>query len=386
MEDDLTPQAMARLIAQFAALGTHRTGSDGDEATSRWLAAWLGERGIAATIEPLAFPEVRWRVAAVEVDGARIAGTPLYDGGATPPEGIVAPLCAGGGDGIAVVADGAALDAMLAASPAARPRAAIAVSGDPDGHVVLRNAERIAAPHARPVLQVAARDAAPLRAAAAAGRTARLVVDRAVAPGTASNVVADLPVAGADGLVVLMTPKSGWFTCAAERGGGIAIALALAARGAAMRARRRSLRVLFTTGHELAHWGLRHHLEADPRLRDEAALWVHLGASIGARATDATRLFSREHAWRAWFPDALARHGADAVTLMDADRRPGGESREVFDRPFVSMAGHHRYFHSPQDVPEIAVDAARVARFGAAFAELMEVALGGSGLPPGPGR
>lgn len=228
-----------------------------------------------------------------------------------------------------------------------------------------------------PVLQIAGRDANLVRQAAAKGEKVRLVIDHDIAPATASNVVADIIVPNADGLIVLMTPKSGWFSCAAERGGGIVIAMALAAAAGKMQAARKNLRVLFTSGHELGHAGLLGYLEQQPQLREQAQLWIHLGASIGARFPPAggPGLFSREEEWRDWFVPVLARHGAGPVRLAEPDHRPGGESREVFDRPFVSLAGHHRYFHSPQDTPEIAVDAASVARYCGAYLELLQKAL-----------
>ena len=381
MHENMTAESLRGLIAEFAAMGIHRTGWPADDRASAWIAAWLVSRGIPAALLPFTFPKVECHAAFVDVGDIRIAGTPLYDGGATGPAGITAPLTAGdaGGTGKLVLLDQEAISDLHAepalAAGGAQAMGAIAISGDPEGFVVLRNAERMAAPLAWPVLQVAARDAGPLRAAAAAGRAVTLVIDRSVVESTASNVAADIVTPGADGLVVLMTPKSGWFTCAAERGGGVAITMALAAAAAAMPGRRRNLRVLFSAGHELGHWGLMRYLEQQPQLRGQASLWVHLGASIGAAQCDATRLFSRESAWRDWFMPVLARHGAAPVTLMDAERRPGGESREIFERPFVSMAGHHRYFHSPQDLPEVAVDAARVARFGSAFHELLQKAL-----------
>lgn len=381
MQQSMTAQSLHGLIAEFSAMGLHRTGWPADEHASQWIADWLVRRGIPAAVLPFTFPKVESHAAFVDIGDQRVEGTALYDGGATGPAGITAPLAAGGaaGSGSIVLIDQETISDLHAApalvAGSAQAMGAIAISGDPAGFVVLRNAERMAAPLAVPVLQVAARDAAPLRAALASRRAARLVIDRSIVESTASNVAADIITPGADGLVVLMTPKSGWFNCAAERGGGVAITMALAAAAAAMPGRRRNLRVLFSAGHELGHWGLLRYLEQQPQLRAEARLWVHLGASIGAAHCDITRLFSRESAWRDWFVPVLAHHGAAPVTLMEAGRRPGGESREVFERPFVSMAGHHRYFHSPQDLPEVTVDAARVARFGAAFGELLEKAL-----------
>jgi hypothetical protein len=367
----LSPESLGGLIGEYAAFGIHRTGWPADEAASAWIVDWLGRHGVAARAAPFDFPKVECRAAYAEAGGARIEGVPLYDGGATGPAGVTGPLVgAAGAGGIPILMRPGPADWQVLLAGGTAP-AAIAVTGDPEGNVTLRNAERILSPYPLPVLQVAQRDAAPL----VRGASARVVIDRDVVAAHATNVVADIPAPGGDGLVVLMTPKSGWFACAAERGGGIAITMALAAGIAAMPGRRRHVRVLFTSGHELGHRGLLGYLGRTPALRDEASLWIHLGASIGAKFPDGPRLFSREDRWREWFPTALARHGAAPVALAGRDVMPGGESREVFDRPFVSLAGHHAYFHSPRDEPEVAVDAASVARFGAAFAELVEQAV-----------
>jgi hypothetical protein len=377
----VNPALMAQLVGEYCALGVHRTGSAGDEATSGWLCEWLARHGARARAMAFPFSRVDCAAAFVEAGGARIEGTPLFDGGATGPRGLEGALERGAAAGAIALIDEAGRPDLhsfpMRGDGAAGPLAAIAVTGDPQGDVLLRNAERMDSPWALPVLQVARRDAAPLERAADCGERVRLVIDRTVREAQASNVVADIPAPGSEGLVVLMTPKSGWFQCAAERGGGIAIAMALAAGAGTIAGRRRDLRVLFTSGHELGHRGVRRYLEANAELRRRASLWIQLGASIGARHPAGTRLFSREPAWREWFPPVLARHGAGPVALADPDVRPGGESREVFDHPFVALAGGHAYFHSPRDVPEVAVDAASVARYGAAFAELLEKALRG---------
>lgn len=351
-------------IAAYAAHGLHRTGSPGDEATSRWLVDRLKACGIAAVQAPYSFPRLVWREAALFVGHARIEGTPLYDAGTTGPEGTV------GSFPVLEDPDPAALAALL--DEPGDAAGVIVVTGDPEGYVRLLNAERLDRPWRVPALQVARRDAGPLLDAARAGAAMKLVVDCERTEGTAGNVVADIPAAGAAQTVVLMTPKTGWFGCAAERGGGIAIALALAQAAAAMPGRRRNLRVLFTGGHELGHRGLLGYLAQNPGLRESAAFWLQLGASIGARDAANMRVFTREEPLRGWFMEALARHGAGPVALAARDLRPHGESREVFDRPFLSLAGRHPSFHSPRDLPERTVDAASVARYARAFLDLLE--------------
>lgn len=357
------PDVLRGWIEDYAGLGLHRTGSPGDEATNRWLLRLLHERGIAAACTPFSFPRLAWRDAAVFAGTARIEGTPLFDAGSTGPEGV--------GGTIPVLEDPDAATLESALDGPGDAAGMIVVSGDPDGYVRLRNAERMDCPWPIPVLQVARRDAAPLLQAARAAAALRLVIDCERLDGEASNVVADIPAVGAEGTVVLMTPKTGWFGCAAERGGGIAIALAMAQVAADMPGRRRHLRILFTGGHELGHRGLLAYLAQNTVLRARATFWLQLGASIGAREASSMRVFTRDEALRDWFPGVLLRHRAGPVALAPADLRPHGESREVFDRPFLSLAGGHPRFHSPGDLPGRTVDTDAVARYAHALLELL---------------
>lgn len=354
---------LRNLASAYAGHGIHRTGSPGDEATNGWLVDWLAARGIDAHRAPFSFPRIVVREAAVHAGAARIEGTPLYDGGCTGPGGVA---------GVFPVLENP--DAVALANRLDAPGHAagvIVASGDPEGHPLLHNAERLARPWPLPVLQIAPRDAEPVLAATRAHAPVRLVVDFERITGEAANVVADLPARGIEGLAVLMTPKSGWFACAAERGGGIALALALA-EAAARLPRRKRLVVLFTGGHELGHCGLLAWLRRNPQVHRHAGFWLQLGASIGAREATNMRVFTREAGLREWFPGALARHGAGPIVLAPADLKPHGESREVFDRPFLSLAGRHPRFHSPRDLPEITLDAEGLARYGCALRELLE--------------
>lgn len=55
------------------------------------------------------------------------------------------------------------------------------------------------------------------------------------------------------------------------------------------------------------------------------------------------------------------------------------DDRFILDRPFISIAGRHAYFHSENDTVEKATDADRVARFGRAFRRLVEPLVAGAG-------
>ena len=381
MDDRFAAEAIARDVAAYTELGDHRTGWPADHAVSDWLVAELTAAGLTAERAPFSFPLVRPEPSWVEIDGQRVTGAPLYDGGVTGPAGVAGRLTddPAHADDALLVLRNAPIAAHGSGHPwgEARPAGVILVSGDPEGAVLHRNAERIDAPFAVPILQVARRDAGPIEAALASERSGTLVVRARREPGTATNVVANLPATvgtpdPTDSAIVLMTPKSGWGPCAAERGGGIAIELALARHLAALPERRRSVRLLFTGGHELAHYGLCSLLRERPDLGSGVALWVHLGASIGAKIPQPSRVFASDEGARATLLAAFEAEGAAPFESQAPGVVPGGEAREILDRPYVSLAGAHAYFHSENDTVEKATDAERVARFGRAFRRLVE--------------
>lgn len=371
-------EQLATLIAQYSAIGTHRTGSSGDEATSGWLIDQLGRLGLAAWAAPFEFLRAEGVDACVIAEGQRIDGTPLPDGGFTAAQGITAalrPIDQCGPGELALVMPGQSIDPhnhpLLRGSSAAA--GLVLISGDPAGQVLLRNAERMADPLPVPVLQVALADAAPLVSAAERGAAITLLAEGARRLATAANVIAQRPGAGPP--LVLLTPKSGWFHCAAERGSGVAIVLALAEHAIRQTQPTRPLILLFTSGHELGYAGLRAVLPLLPELNHPGTQWMHIGASLGARYPSATHLFASHPAWRDRLAAALARHGIDDIKIHAPAARPLGEGSVIADRPFVSTMGTHRYFHSTNDLPEVAVDAARALRFGLAWRELLDAVM-----------
>src|SRR5213078_1203191 len=111
-------------------------------------------------------------------------------------------------------------------------------------------------PFGPPVLQVASEEAPFLADCARQGANALLVAHAERNQAQAFNVVTMVPGTnkGAPPLVV-MTPRSGWWGCASERGGGLACWLEIMR---AMRDARPVRDVLFvaSSGHELGHLGL----------------------------------------------------------------------------------------------------------------------------------
>ena len=393
MTDGFSAATIEARIRAYEGFGIHRSGWPGDDATSDWLIEELGRLGVAADTERFTFPRVETRRARLSWGAGprdHADGVPMYDGGFTPAGGIEGELVSDeDGDPrgkIVVLVSSAARG--LAGNPAtgagdtfgalARAGAVGAVVPTGEGASIrLRNAEYIDRPFSLPVLQVAPDDIRDIAASISGGVAGALEIDGERRESTATNVVASIAGtdAGAAPLLVI-TPKSGWFTCAAERGGGIAVWLALAGHFARV-APRREVHLLASSGHELHHQGLEHWLRSRSALVRRAVLTLHLGASIGARYPE-PEYGASSAAWQDVMRDALRAEGIDlaAVTPMTPGE-PGGEARNIHEvgGRYVSFLGGHRYFHMPDDTVDMAVDADAVARYARAARRVVDAAL-----------
>jgi hypothetical protein len=232
------------------------------------------------------------------------------------------------------------------------------------GELVAQNAERQYVDVERPVptLSFGAADAERLRRSIGRDVTVRLTgrMDNAA---RARNIVGRLERRRDAEWIVISTPSSGWFTCAGERGPGIAILLALAEWAVA---RPDGLNYLFvgTSGHELDFLGARlfhgAHLAPPP---ERTRAWLHLGASIATPPW--------EHVGGVWRPTATVTTGTLqaseelASILRDAFRDLPmyalrtdirlGEFRNLVDHGYRGLGvvgGSNPWFHVPRDTPD----------------------------------
>lgn len=378
----LDPARIEARIRAYEGFGIHRTGWPGDDRTTDWLVAELRATGVDAEAERFSFPRVEVKRARLTWADGSVEGEPMYDGGFTRVGGVTGDLGEDGDPepfGKVLVATSALRGDRRWSAPDARAHysalrnegvlGVIVPAGDLEGEIVLRNAEHIRQPFDLPVLQVAAKEMRRLSSALLLGGEATIEIDGDRLASRATNVVATLP--GTDEAaapLVVMTPKSGWFTCAAERGGGIAIWLALAEGLAALPARRRTVHFLASSGHELHHAGLEAFIKQRPALPKGAHAWLHLGASIGAK--DGTpRVGAADETLQALTTAALSSAGVEGYEAMGAGEPGGGEARNIAQHGgrYVTVLGGHRYFHSPQDTFDRACDPASVARWGTAM-------------------
>lgn len=381
MTDGFELPTIERRIRAYESFGIHRTGWPGDDEAAAWMRDELATAGIDAELERFAFPRVELRAARLTWPDGSADGVPLYDGGFTPPGGIDGTLVEAGSDdlfgNIAVAAENdpafvqRAVYERVEELEEAGAVALILPRADPDGDIAVLNAQRIDTPFALPVLQLGTSDARTLGSAVFLGYEATVAIEGERLQSRATNVVATLPGADAQAAPVgIMTPRSGWFTCASERGGGIAILLALAEALMGMPDRRRTVHLVASSGHELNHYGLGAYLAARPGSESEAVAWLHLGANIGA-STGPVRAESVDASLHALAESSLAAAGVERYEMIEVR---GGEASNI-DRAggrYISFRGGNDFFHSPNDVFDRASDASLVAAAGRAALLIVE--------------
>lgn len=379
---------IAAVIREYDGQGRHRTGTEVDHASARWLAERVREAGPEPTLEPFALRRVDPLPSFVESEGRRVDGLPLFDGGLTDERGVAGRIGPLGSDAVIGFVEAPPNMPPGGLREARRTTAhatiVVATRGGRPGLAAF-NAPDFTAPFGPPVLQVSGEAGAWLAEQAGRGATARVVAAARRTDAEAFNVVAtfvgtqpDLPP------LVVMTPRSGWWHCASERGGGIACWLE-AMRAVRAAATRRTVHFVASSGHELGHLGLAAFMDRRPALGAGALAWVHFGANIGAAQDGRVRLATSGETLERAALDALAAHAAGPPLVAPRGAAPNGEAHNVHlaGGRYVSLVGSNALFHLEADRWPEAVDVAAVARYARGFADLTVALARGSATMAG---
>jgi hypothetical protein len=284
-------------LAAYDGFGWMRSGGQGDARATDWLERRLREAGYATTRQALDLPFFEVSDARFTVGGRQIACEAQPPSGVTGEGGVTAPLVDASDSQAAAPVHGKialvvlpfARHSSLGVAGVARLReleaagcaGVIMVTVGPSGEPIVFNVPHDFDLARLPVMAVASHDVAALQAAARGGESATLIVRGAKGRRPAYNLIATAGPPGSAGLV-LSTPKSGWFNCAAERGPGVSAFLALA-EWAARALPRHPKTLIATSGHEFENHGAQLFLDERAPRPDRVRLWVHLGAGFGAR-------------------------------------------------------------------------------------------------------
>jgi hypothetical protein len=263
-----------------------------------------------------------------------------------------------------------------------RHRAIVCVTRGGQPGLCPNNADVFLEPFGPPVLQVSSEHASWLSDAAARGASGQVIAQVRRTPDASFNVTAR--IAGADSSrppLVVMTPRSGWYSCASERGGGIACWIEVMR---ALRPARPARDVLFvaSSGHELGHLGINAFVANRPGIVAASAGWMHFGANIGAAVEPGNVVQASDDDFEGRLAKEMEAAGLRIDRRVPRGTVPGGEA-EVVHRGggrYVSVIGRSGVFHNPADRGAATVDPAVIARFANAF---ITVARGLAGAPLG---
>jgi hypothetical protein len=367
-------QRVGSVIRAYEAQGFHRTATAVDRASAEWLAAEVRAAGIEPVLEEFSLSRVDVVNASLVVNGHRIEGLPLFDGGFTTAGGIEGPLGSLGGEaplGFAELAPNAAeAGALGEARRTNRHQAIVVVTRGARPGFCPSNADSFLYPFGPPVLQVGSEHAFFLAESAQQGARAVLTAHVERTQTQAFNVVAAM--SGKDrsaAPLVVMTPRSGWWSCASERGGGLACWLEIMR---AVRDAKPVADVLFvaSSGHELGHLGLDAFLERRHGLVSRAKAWIHLGANIGAAQGPANILQASDEEMEQLMAAAMAEAGLRIDRHHPRGVEPLGEARNIHrgGGRFISIIGKNDLFHSPDDHGPDVIELGIIEKFAQAFA------------------
>jgi hypothetical protein len=362
------------VIDSYEEQGFHRTGTAVDQISGDWLIGQVRKIGLEPMREEWSLSRVDPIDASLVANGRKLEGLPLFDGGFTAATGIRGRLGNLNSDapiGLTEIPPNTAdAGALGDARRLNRHQAIVVVTRGIRPGFCASNADNFLRPFGPPVLQVTSEEAPFLVNCAQQGSEALLTTHVQRTQAQAFNVTA--VVSGSNRSIaplVVMTPRSGWWSCASERCGGLACWLEIMR---AMRDARPARDVLFvaSSGHEIGYRGIEVFIERRPGIVTEAKAWLHLGANIGAAQGPGNRLQASDDEMEATMAEAMASVGLRIDRRVPRGTMAGGEAGNVHrgGGRYMSIIGANDLFHNPKDRGPDAVDLKAIERFISAFA------------------
>jgi hypothetical protein len=366
-------QRIGAIIRAYENQGFHRTGTEVDRISGEWLANEVRRIGLEPAHEEFLLNRVDPVGASLVVDERTIEGLPLFDGAFTRPAGVAGALGYLDSDapiGLGEIPPNATETGTLGdARRHNRHQAIVVVTRGARPGFCPSNADSFLRPFGPPVLQVASAEASLLADCARQGAKVRLTAHVERTQAQAFNVTT--VVSGTDkslAPLVVMTPRSGWWWCASERGGGLVCWLEIMR---AIREARPARDVLFvaSSGHELGHLGLDAFIERRPGLVPAAKAWIHLGANIGAAQGPGNNLQASDDEMESMMAEAMTAAGLRIDRRLPRGTVPRGEAANVHrgGGHYISIIGNNDLFHNTSDRGVDTVDLEVIERFARAF-------------------
>lgn len=360
---------VARWLSQWDAIGWHRTGTPGDRRALEWLSAELREIGLPAQRDSLGLERRTDTccVLGIRDGGMKFLGSSLFDAPTTPPGGIhgrLVPIEQDGEIGFTELRpDAATTGGEPFAQIRARSRhsAIVVATRSGDGELAPLNAPAYRSPYGPPVIQVAGRHMEALMHLALHAAHATVEIQVTSVSTFSWNLVSKFSGSNESlSPVLVITPRTSWYESVAERGGGLAAWLALgiagtqSGQGSAGHGFLRNVELLATTGHEIGHLGIRHHLSERLSVADTPRphVAIHLGANLGAQSPQGLNLRATQPSHALTMQAALIAAGypPEHIHIRPIESAVG-EARDLIANGIdtLSLVGENLLFHAPGD-------------------------------------
>lgn len=395
--------SIAADLEKYIGFGSKQAGGAGDNGCGEWLASELAGLGFRVERQDVAVPYFEPERAELVYGAAKAAVWPQPIVRQTGPDGVTGPLVridanrqADGplAGAIALVelpfgrwstALAKPIREPIAAAFASGASAVVVITNGPTGKVIALNADGREPMFPGPVALLAPEDAKPFLAAAMRKDAATLVVTGKAGGRPAFNFIARID-RGRKKWLVVSTPRSGWYGCAGERGGGVAAWLHIA-RWASKAVTDHDLAFVCNTGHEYENLGAAEALKATAPPPKDTRFWLHLGANVASRdwhdltsqplpSVDTQRFLSVSPGLLPLSRRIFEGH-AGLEAPYSTETITAGELNEIVAAGYTNVAGVfglHRHHHVASDDARC-VSAPRVAATAAAFRELVAAAI-----------
>lgn len=386
--------ALYESIRTYSGFGYHQSATSADLETGHWLAGRLESAGLAVHQQPFRLQQFFVAEHDLTVNARSQPSYPLWwpvagtcrgacvrieDSGAMPDLSGKVAL-------VEISTRGASMTARVGQSKvinAAIDKGAVgvlALTKHPSGEFVGMNAMDGLVPWRVPVMLVGTRVADQIQN----GAPIEMVIKGSLQPDAEAFEVIGRYENGGDEYVI-STPYSGWFTCAGERGPGVALWLGLAEWIGATKPRA-TFTLVASSGHELSGVGIRNFLEHTAPTPARLRSWLHLGAGIATygyetkpwRKTDQLSTLRRVMTNDAALMPALERHLSRIELAAELTDEPGGEMIQMARKGYKvwGFAGGSAYHHLMDDVPERVTGPDILEQTGVAILDALKESIG----------
>lgn len=367
-------QRIAKIIENYDGQGIHRTGTEGDMKNAQWLADEIKSLGLEPVMDGFIIKRLDIKEASLKIGGKKINGVPIFDSITKDNEVITGSL--GRFNSNAILGSSLITKDQFLEKERSRKRhrgLVIAKKGAFPG-LYLINVYSFNKPYAPPVLQIS-NDSWPLiEQMAGENEEATLIIKSNRTKVKVFNVLAHLKGKQSNlSPLIITTPRSGWWHCASERGGGIAGFLEIM-RALCASSPKRDVIFLANTGHELGNIGMEHYINTHPILVKDAVAWLHLGANFAAAnfaqfgvktpplvITQASDIEIQELALKCMLNEGVKPN----FSMKIGEMPPRSEAQNIHEKGgrYFSLIGSNTLYHHPEDRWPNAVDIDKTVKF-----------------------